>query len=127
MKQQLNTTSIVKYQKNYSEEGLWSKIAKVAKKAGANVIYPVLLLYYVLMDEKTPIKYKGIILGSLGYFILPLDLLPDFIPLMGYTDDIAAISACIKAVYDCLTPEIKSKANTKLYTWFPDTVKIDEI
>ena len=80
-----------KYQDNYSQEDLWDKLRKMAKKAGKEVVLKVLQLYYVLMDKNTPTKYKALIIGALGYFILPLDLIPDLIPLVGFTDDLAAI------------------------------------
>ena len=84
------------------------------------VIYYVLLLYYVLMDENTPWEQKGIIIGALGYFILPIDLIPDFIPVAGYADDVAALTACIKTVVDNITPWIKQRAVQKLTDWFVD-------
>jgi uncharacterized membrane protein YkvA (DUF1232 family) len=119
---------IEQYQEHYSESGLFEKIKKVCKKAGMKAIYYVLLLYYVLMDENTPWKHKSIIIGTLGYFILPLDLVPDFIPGLGFTDDIAAITACLHTVKANITPEIKKKARMKLYEWFMDIhfSKIDE-
>lgn len=112
--------NIQKYQKHYSESGLFSKIGNVCKKAGIKAIYYVLLLYYVLIDENTSLKDKSVILGALGYFILPLDLLPDFIPVAGFADDIAALSACLHTVKANLTPSVKKKAVQKLCDWFTD-------
>ena len=119
---------IERYRKHYSEKGLFTKISKVCKKAGLKVIYYILLLFYVLKDEKTSLEHKAIIIGALGYFILPLDMLPDFIPVVGFSDDIAAIIACVKTVKANITPEIKKKAIQKLYDWFAavDYTKIDE-
>lgn len=120
--------NIEQYQKHYSESGLFNKIGKVCKKAGMKAIYYVLLLYYVLIDENTPLKHKGIIIGALGYFILPVDLIPDFIPVAGFADDIAALTACIKTVMNNITPDIKRKAVQKLTDWFVnvDYSKVDE-
>ena len=112
--------NIEKYKDHYTESGLFAKIGKVFKKAGMKAVYYVLLLYYVLIDENTSWEHKGIILGALGYFILPVDLLPDFIPLAGYTDDIAALAACIKTIMKNITPSIKHKAVQKLADWFTD-------
>ena len=111
---------IEKYRKHYSETGLFAKIGKVCRRSGMRTIYNVLLLYYLLTDDKTSWKHKSIIIGALGYFILPMDMLPDFIPFAGFTDDIAAITACIKATMENLTPEIKSKAAQKLNEWFTE-------
>ena len=115
---------IKQYQEHYSESGLFSKIGKVCKKAGMKVIYYVLLLYHVLIDENTSWEHKSIIIGALGYFILPIDLIPDFIPVAGFADDIAALTACIKTVMDNITPDIKRKAVQKLTDWFGEVVYI---
>lgn len=109
-----------KYQKHYSEEGLLDKISKTFKKAGLKVIYYVLLLYYVLMDENTPFQQKMLIIGALGYFILPVDMIPDFIPAAGFADDAAAIVACLKTVSDNVTPEVKKKTINTLHDWFDE-------
>ena len=124
----MTPNDIEQYQKHYSEKGLFAKIGKVCKKTGLKGIYYILLLFYVLKDEKTSLEHKAIILGALGYFILPLDMLPDFIPVIGFSDDIAAIIACIKAIRANITPEIKKKATQKLYDWFAtvDYARIDE-
>lgn len=125
----LSDEEIKGYGSNYSESGLWSKITNVAKKAGQKVIYTVLLLYYVLISPDVPLKYKSIIVGALGYFILPVDLVPDFIPVVGYTDDLAALAAVLKTVADCLTPEIEAQAEAKMKSWFGDIdkSKINEV
>ena len=78
----------------------------------------VLLLYYVLKDPSTPKQYKAMIIGALGYFILPLDLIPDVVPVVGYTDDIAALAGVLVAVAKCVSPEIKEQAKAKLAEWF---------
>ena len=109
---------IEKYSANYSEEDFWAKIKRVARKAGAKVIYVALILYYELADEKVSLKEKGIILGALGYFILPVDLIPDFLPIAGYTDDLAALVAAVVYVKSHQTPEVTMRAQTKLREWF---------
>ena len=118
MEKEIKTEDLGKYEKNYSEVGLWQKMGNVAKKAGLKTIYMVLLLYYVLKDPSTPKQYKAMIIGALGYFILPLDLIPDFIPVAGYTDDVAALAGALLAVAKCVSPEIKEQAKAKLKEWF---------
>lgn len=107
-------------QKHYSEEGLWDKVKSVAKKAGMKVIYLALVLYYTVIADTTPANKKGIIYGALGYFILPIDLVPDVIPVVGYSDDMAALVACAAAVAMCITSAIKQQAHDKLHDWFGD-------
>ena len=109
---------IEKYNSHYSERGLWSKIKSVAKKAGSKTIYMVLLLHYVLKSPDVSIKEKAKIYGALGYFILPIDLIPDAIPFVGYSDDITALASILHSVWKNVTPEIKQQAQQKLKDWF---------
>jgi uncharacterized membrane protein YkvA (DUF1232 family) len=106
------------YQSEYSESSLWSKVKSVAKKAGIKTIYMVLLLYYALKSPNTSIKDKAKIYGALGYFILPLDLIPDGIPFVGYSDDITALASTLHSIWKNITPEIKQQALQKLDNWF---------
>ena len=110
--------NIERYQYNYSESGLWKKVKSVAKKAGIKTIYMVLLLHYVLKSPDVPLEDKAKIYGALGYFILPIDLIPDFIPAVGYSDDVAALAFALHAVWKNVTPEIKEQAQRKLREWF---------
>lgn len=112
--------NIESYGKNYSDDGLWNKLRKVAKKAGIKVVYAALVLYYALMSPTTSAKDRTIIIGALGYFILPTDLLPDFIPLAGYGDDLAALGWALARVAKNITPETKQMAKSKLKEWFGD-------
>lgn len=110
--------NIGSYQSEYSESGLWKKVKTVAKKAGIKTIYMVLLLHYVLKSPNVSIEDKAKIYGALGYFILPIDLIPDFIPIVGYSDDVAALAYALHTVWKNVTPEIKQQAQQKLRSWF---------
>lgn len=118
MENKVKPQDLVKFEKNYSEVNLWKKIGSVAKIAGIKTLYMVLLLYYVLMDDATPTKYKAMIMGALGYFILPVDVLPDFVPMVGYSDDLAALSGVLYAVIKSVSPQVKAQAKAKLTDWF---------
>lgn len=85
----------------------------MAQKAGVKVVYAVLLLYYVAIDENVSAGDKAKIYGALGYFILPIDFIPDITPGVGYTDDMAALLWALKAVWDNITPDIERKAKAK--------------
>ena len=61
----------------YSDNKLDEKIKKVVKKAGAMVIYPVMMLYNLMKSPNTPVKDKALIVAPLAYFILPADMIPD--------------------------------------------------
>lgn len=120
---------LTKYEKHYSEESLADKIAKVAKQAGIKVIYAALLLYYVLKNPLTPKGDRNKILGALGYFILPFDLIPDWIPVAGFADDLAALTWALFAVSKNITPEVKAQAKAKLRDWFGnyDETELDDL
>jgi len=112
--------NIERYSKRYNEQDLLAKFTRAAKKAGIKVVYLALLLYYVLKSPNVRTADKGKIWGALGYFILPIDLIPDFIPVAGYTDDLAALLWAFYAVAKNVTPEIESQAKKKLHDWFGD-------
>lgn len=116
----MTENDLQQYQENYNESSLWNKVKKFAKKAGLKVIYLVLLLYYVLQSETVSMTDKTKIYGALGYFILPVDLIPDAIPVVGFTDDFAALVACVMAVSSNITPEIEQQTKDKLADWFGD-------
>lgn len=109
---------VEKYAGHYSAEGLWKKLAKVAKKAGIKLVNLALLLYYVLTCDEVETKDKLLIMGALGYLILPFDLIPDGIPGIGFTDDLAALIYAYKAVKVHVTPEMEEKAKKQLVEWF---------
>ncbi len=116
----MKIVKIEKYAPHYSEEKLIAKIAKVAKRVGIKTLYGILVLFYALNSPEITLKDKARIYGALGYFILPIDLIPDALPLAGYADDWAALLYVIKQVMEQITPETKQKARTQLHEWFGD-------
>jgi uncharacterized membrane protein YkvA (DUF1232 family) len=106
------------YSGNYTENDLWSKLKKYAKVAGKELVLLVLKLYYSATSANTPAWAKAVIISALGYFILPFDAIPDFIPGLGYTDDLGVLLAASATVATYITPEIVKKAETKAREWF---------
>ena len=109
-----------KYQKYFSDDQFWGKVKKLVRKAGIKIVYIALLLYYVMRNPATPKADRTKILGALGYLLLPTDLIPDFLPVAGYTDDLAALSWALYSVAKNITPEVKIQARQKLGEWFED-------
>jgi len=117
------------YSDQYSEDSLFKKIKKVAKTAGIKVIYYVLIAYYLLKKPEVPKKEKAIIIGALGYFIMPLDLVPDFTVGVGYVDDLGALALALGKVALYIDNDIKKQAKDKLQDIFGnyDESELEEI
>lgn len=111
---------VKKYKKYYSENDLFEKIKKYAKVAGVNIVYIGLLLFYTLENPKLPLKIKSIIMGGLGYFIFPIDLIPDLMPVVGYSDDLGVLMGVLVIAAFYIDEDVKNKAKTKLKDWFGD-------
>ena len=113
-----NEDYIAGHGKYYSEEKFHEKILKLAKSAGIKVLYAALILYYAVSNKQFPAKEKMWIIGALGYLILHIDLIPDFIPVVGYADDLVALIFVLKKVYDQVTPEVLERAKAKVRSVF---------
>ena len=94
-------------------------LKKILLKAGRAVAKPALEGFELIMDNSTPPQVRISILGALTYLIVPVDLIPDFIPASGFSDDLVALTAVISLWQHHITPEIKFRAKSKLDKWFP--------
>ena len=110
----------MKYSGKFSQKDIVEKISRVAKRAGAKLVYAALILFYTLQSDKISVKDKAVIIGALGYLISPLDVVPDAIPIVGLGDDLAVLIYVLKSVWTDIDPEIKNKAKEKLTDWFDD-------
>ncbi len=114
------------YKDKFSTREFVDKISKIAKRAGAKLVYVALILFYMLQSKSISLKDKALILGALGYLISPLDAIPDAIPIMGLGDDLAVLTFALKKIWDNVSDEIREKAMSKLTKWF-DEDEIGEI
>ena len=114
------------YANKFSQSDFVEKISRIARRAGSKLVYAALILYYTLQSDKISKKDKAMIIGALGYMISPLDVLPDAIPIVGLTDDLAVLLYVLKKVWTEVDPEIQEKAKGKLSKWF-DEDEIEEI
>lgn len=110
----------MKYANKFSQNDFVEKISRVAKRAGAKLVYAALILFYTLQSDKISTKDKAIIIGALGYLISPLDVVPDAIPIVGLSDDLAVLIYVLKMVWTDIDPSIKEQAKIKLNQWFDD-------
>jgi uncharacterized membrane protein YkvA (DUF1232 family) len=110
----------------YSEQSLWKKIKRFAKRAGRPLIEKVLILYFCLQDPDTPAWAKVTITGALGYFIVPIDAIPDLVPIAGLTDDLGALALALAMVAAHIKPIHVEKAREKLRIWFGENEEAEE-
>lgn len=107
-----------RYLGEYSAARFWRKLAGHAKSAGRTTLEKALYLFYAAQSPNTPAWAKRVIYGALGYFIFPLDAIPDLAPMIGYTDDLGVMMAALATVALYVTPEVKAQARRKLEQWF---------
>ena len=101
-----------------NETAFWSKAKRYAHIAGYELIEKALWLYYVTQSPGTPAWAKSVIYGALAYFVLPLDAIPDLLPVAGFTDDLGALTAALLSVAPYIDDSVKRRADATLGRWF---------
>ena len=109
-----------KYKDKFSQQNFIEKIQRIAKRAGAKLVYIALILYYLMQSDKVSLKDKAIIIGALGYLISPIDVVPDAIPIAGLADDLAVLLYALGKVWSQVEDNLKDKAKQKLSKWFDE-------
>ena len=109
-----------KYKDKFSQRNFIEKIQRIAKRAGAKLVYIALILYYLMQSDKVSLKDKAIIIGALGYLISPIDVVPDAIPIAGLADDLAVLLYALGKVWSQVDDNLKDKAKEKLSKWFDE-------
>ncbi len=94
-------------------------LRRLLRRAGRAIALPALECLELLLDGDTPPQVRLSMLAALTYLLLPLDLIPDFIPVAGFSDDLVALTALLGLTGRHLTPDIRSRARRKLDRWFP--------
>jgi uncharacterized membrane protein YkvA (DUF1232 family) len=92
--------------------GFWKKMKAVA--ARIPFAEDALAAYYCALDRQTPLSVRAALWGALAYFIMPFDVIPDYLPLIGYTDDAAVLATALRMVASHLLPEHREAARRAL-------------
>ena len=92
--------------KNFNDQGFLRKLARYALRLGRPVVEQLYALYFMLRAEATPMRSKMVIVGALLYFVSPIDLVPDILGPLGFSDDLAVIAMVFKQVQAYLTDDI---------------------
>ncbi|WP_181705160.1 YkvA family protein [Chthonobacter rhizosphaerae] len=89
---------------------------RVAKKAARSIplFDEVVAAYYCALDPKTPTRVRATLLAALAYFVVPFDVVPDFLLGLGFTDDVTVLAAAIAMVRSNITEEHRQAAREAL-------------
>ena len=98
--------------------GFWSRALRFLHFAGKQLMHKALLLHYAAQNPRTPKWAKTAIYGALAYFLLPLDLVPDLLPVVGYTDDLWVLAAALATVTLYINDDVRAQAAQRLQAWF---------
>lgn len=109
--------------KAFKADKLWSWINKYTGTLGQKLVYSILLLYYAYKRSDTPAWAKNIIIGAIGYFLSPIDSIPDLTPFLGLTDDIGVLSFGLVSIACYINDEVREKALIKLHSFFDNVNK----
>ena len=107
-----------RYAKHYSDDEFWNKLRRVVRVAGRELVERALMLFFVLRDPRTPVWAKTTVVAALGYFIAPIDAIPDLIPGAGFTDDLGVLALALGAVATSITPQMRVRARQLVGRWF---------
>ena len=94
-------------------------VTKILIKAGRLIAKPALEVLEMALDPFTPPQVRVSLMAALAYLIMPFDLFPDFMPLVGFSDDFVALTAVLSIWSKYMTPSIRSRAERKLNKLFP--------
>lgn len=106
--------SIKSSAKYFNASTFVSKITKSVKYLSTETIYYSFLLFEAFQSRKVSQADALIIVGALGYLILPVDLIPDFIPVVGFADDAALIVKAVSKIHTSIDEEVKSLATKRM-------------
>ena len=104
---------LLDYSKYFNETDFFLKLGRLVGLLGVKTLESLLILFYLVSDKSVPLKVRGVFVAALGYFIFPMDFIADFLPAVGFADDVALITYVISQAKQYITPEIKEKAATK--------------
>ena len=107
---------------------LKEKVQEYAMKVGRISARPVLLLYFVMVSKDTSKSDKLMILSTISYLVLPIDLVSaKRLPIIGWIDEAFSLSAAFQKVSKNITPEIEWKTDKLLDKWFPEYTNYIEV
>lgn len=102
----------------YSPPRFRAKLGRYARRAGREVVEKALWLYFAAQRPDTPRWAKTTVYGALGYLILPLDAVPDVVPVAGYSDDLGVLALAVATLAAHIDAGVRGRATQVLARWF---------
>lgn len=109
----MNNADLTVYAGDYNEAGFKKKVARFAGKMGRKLLAKALLLKLVLCKRGVPLKAKLTIMGALAYLVCPVDAVPDFVAVLGFTDDLGAVMIAYNMVSTYVDEEDEAAAEAE--------------
>ncbi len=75
------------------------------------MIAKISLLISAMRDKRTPWYATGMVVLTLAYIISPIDLIPDFIPIIGLLDEVILVPVIYKLLIQCIPKQVIVDAN----------------
>ena len=100
------------------ERGFWRKVHWTLGRVP--FVEEAVAAYYCALDPRTPVQVKAVLLAALAYFVVPADMIPDFIAGVGFTDDATVLAAAVAIVAPAITERHRDKARNALRPEGPD-------
>jgi uncharacterized membrane protein YkvA (DUF1232 family) len=91
-----NLPAVYVYRAQIVEEKFWAKLLQLAGRVP--FVEDLAAAYFCLVDPTTPGRVRGIVLAALAWFVLPASILPEFIVVLGFTDDVAVVAIAARMV-----------------------------
>lgn len=99
------------------DEGVFRRLLR---RAGRTIARPALEALELVLDPATPPQVRLTMAAALTYLLLPTDLIPDLLPVAGFSDDLVALTALISLHSNHVSDAIRQRAQRKLDRWFPN-------
>lgn len=93
-------------------ENFWRTMRRAARQVP--FMEDVVAAYFAALDNRTPTRVRGTLLAALAYFVMPFDMIPDFLVGLGFTDDLAVLTAAITAIQGHIRPAHRKAAREAL-------------
>jgi len=113
----MDKEKLLSYSEHYNEQSFIQKVAALPGGARKKVLQKAATLYAIMTEPAVPTWVKASIVGALGYFICPLDIIPDVLPGVGFIDDVAQMGLLIVEISAYATSAVQQRAETLREQW----------